>query len=190
VGVNLLREGLDLPEVSLVCIVDADKTGFLRSETSLIQTMGRAARNVNSIVIMYADSVTDQMQAAIDETERRRVRQVAYNEMHGITARTIEKAIRRGIETELRASKTARGAVGLAAQPEEHDRLELTRILEAEMLEAAERLEFERAAELRDQIAAIKAMPGAGPVAEPQPAAAQRPGGRSRGRRSRRRARS
>jgi excinuclease ABC subunit B len=190
VGVNLLREGLDLPEVSLVCIVDADKTGFLRSETSLIQTMGRAARNVNSIVIMYADSVTEQMQAAIDETERRRVRQITYNETHGITARTIEKAIRRGLETELRASKTARGAVGMAAQPEEHDRLELTRILEAEMLEAAERLEFEKAAELRDQIAAIKAMPGAGPVPEPQPAAAQRPGGRGRGRRSRRRARS
>jgi excinuclease ABC subunit B len=159
VGVNLLREGLDLPEVSLVCIVDADKAGFLRSETSLIQTMGRAARNVNSQVVMYADTVTTQMQAAIDETERRRQRQLAYNQEHGITARSIRKAIRRGIEQELAASKTARSAVGLAADTEQHDRDELIRILTEEMLEAAQRLEFEKAAEIRDQIEVLKSMP-------------------------------
>jgi excinuclease ABC subunit B len=164
VGVNLLREGLDLPEVSLVCIVDADKAGFLRSETSLIQTMGRAARNVNAEVIMYADTVTEQMQAAIDETERRRARQQAYNQEHGITARTIRKAIRRGIEQELSARKTARAAAGSAREPETHDRDELIRILTHEMLEAAGRLEFEKAAELRDQIEVLKEMPKLNPV--------------------------
>ena len=159
VGVNLLREGLDLPEVSLVCIVDADKAGFLRSETSLIQTMGRAARNVNARVIMYADRITDQMRAAIDETERRRERQAAHNKKHGITARTIQKAIRRGLEQELEARKTARAAVGPQARQDEYDRDELIQILQREMFEAAERLEFETAARLRDQIASIKLMP-------------------------------
>jgi excinuclease ABC subunit B len=173
VGVNLLREGLDLPEVSLVCIVDADKTGFLRSETSLIQTMGRAARNVNSQVIMYADTVTEQMQAAIDETERRRKRQLAYNQEHGITARTIRKAIRRGLEQELSASKTARSAVGLAADTEQHDRGELVRVLTEEMMDAAQRLEFEKAAELRDQIEVLKAMPQLGPAGTPKPGEAR-----------------
>jgi excinuclease ABC subunit B len=162
VGVNLLREGLDLPEVSLVAIVDADKTGFLRSTTSLIQTMGRAARNVNSHVIMYADEVTPQMQQAIDETTRRRSRQVAHNEAHGITATTVRKAIRRGIERELAARKTARAAVGPPPAEDEYDRDELIAQLEKEMLEAAERLEFERAATLRDQVAELKAMPDYG----------------------------
>ncbi len=156
VGVNLLREGLDLPEVSLLCIIDADKSGFLRSESSLIQTMGRAARNANAQVIMFADTVTEQMEAAIDETQRRRLKQLAYNKDHGITARTIEKAIRRGIETELKGRDTARAAVGLATKKEQHDRDELMRILEAEMLEAAERLDFEKAAVIRDQIAALR----------------------------------
>jgi excinuclease ABC subunit B len=163
VGVNLLREGLDLPEVSLVCIVDADKTGFLRSTTSLIQTMGRAARNVNARAILYADTVTPQMQAAIDETERRREKQVAYNEQHGITATTIKKAIRRGIELELKARRTARAAVGTPGtetlREQEYDREELIELLEKEMLEAADALEFEKAAKLRDRIAEIKDSP-------------------------------
>jgi len=162
VGVNLLREGLDLPEVSLVCIVDADKTGFLRSTTSLIQTMGRAARNVNARAILYADTVTPQMQAAIDETERRREKQLAYNKEHGITATTIKKAIRRGIELELSARRTARAAVGAASESRreaEFDREELIETLEKEMLEAADALEFEKAARLRDRIAEIKESP-------------------------------
>ena len=161
VGVNLLREGLDLPEVALVCILDADKTGFLRSETSLIQTMGRAARNANSEVIMYADHVTEQMQVAIDETQRRRSIQMAYNEEHGITPDTIRKAVRDGIERELSARKRAREAVGLASKKaeKEFDRLELIAQLEAEMLEHAQNLEFERAAKLRDQIRELKDMP-------------------------------
>lgn len=159
VGVNLLREGLDLPEVSLVCIMDADKTGFLRSETSLIQTMGRAARNVNAMVVMYADEVTPQMQLAIDETERRRAKQVAYNTAHGITPETIKKAIRRGIEQELKARKTARAALAPQKREQEYDREELIGMLETEMLEAAQQLEFEKAAKLRDQIKQLKAMP-------------------------------
>ncbi|MCA9290917.1 MAG: excinuclease ABC subunit UvrB [Phycisphaerales bacterium] len=162
VGVNLLREGLDLPEVALVCILDADKTGFLRSETSLIQTMGRAARNVNSRVIMYADTITPQMQAAIDETERRREKQMAYNEAHGITPETIVKAIRSGIERELSGRRTAREALSGRQSEQEYDRTELVTLLEKEMLEAAARLEFERAASLRDQVAQLKAAPDYG----------------------------
>lgn len=157
VGVNLLREGLDLPEVSLVCILDADKTGFLRSPTSLIQTIGRAARNVGGAVILYADTVTPAMQAAIDETDRRRDKQRAYNELHDITPATIRKAIRRGIELELQARKTARAAV--ATSEEQYDAAELLDMLEDEMLKAAQGLEFERAADLRDQINHIKANP-------------------------------
>jgi len=158
VGVNLLREGLDLPEVSLVAILDADKTGFLRSETSLIQTMGRAARNANAEVVMYADVVTPQMQSAIDETQRRRRIQMDHNQKHGITPETITKAVRRGIEQELSARKTAREAVG-RRPPKEYDRVELIAQLEKEMLERAERLEFEKAAALRDQVRDLKNMP-------------------------------
>ena len=152
VGVNLLREGLDLPEVSLVCILDADQTGFLRSETSLVQTIGRAARHVDAKVILYGDSVTPQMQAAIDETARRRTVQAAYNEEHGITPRTIEKAIRLGIDRELKAHRTAREAIHSGASASETDRDELRERYEQEMLEAADNMEFERAAELRDRI--------------------------------------
>jgi excinuclease ABC subunit B len=158
VGVNLLREGLDLPEVSLVCILDADKQGFLRSTSSLIQTMGRAARNANSMAVLYADKVTPEMQAAIDEVERRRVKQLAYNAEHGITPETIQKAIRRGIEQEVAASRLVREAGGQRTE-QAWDRAELITELEREMLAAAGNLEFERAATLRDKLQKVKAMP-------------------------------
>jgi excinuclease ABC subunit B len=154
VGVNLLREGLDLPEVALVCILDADKEGFLRSPTSLIQQMGRAARNAAGKVVMYADKMTAAMAGAIGETERRRVKQLAYNAEHGITPATIEKGIRRGLEEQLRARKTARQAV--AAGEQEYEVGELVATLEAEMLEAAQELHFEKAAAIRDQVLALK----------------------------------
>jgi excinuclease ABC subunit B len=164
VGVNLLREGLDLPEVSLVCILDADKEGFLRSPTSLIQQMGRAARNVNSRVVMYADAMTPAMRAAIDETERRRAKQIAYNKAHGITPTTIKKAIRKGLESVLRGRKTAREAIG--AKEESFDLDELIRMEHESMLEAAGRLEFEKAAALRDRVNALrKAREASGPDA-------------------------
>ncbi len=165
VGVNLLREGLDLPEVSMVAILDADKAGFLRSQTSLIQQIGRAARNVNALVYLYADSVTPAMKQAIDETNRRRVKQLAYNVEHGITPRTIQKEIRRGIEMELRARETARKAIG-AKDDQEYDAGEFIAELEKEMLEAAERLEFEKAALLRDRITELKASPNIGRPSE------------------------
>jgi excinuclease ABC subunit B len=150
VGVNLLREGLDLPEVTLVAILDADKEGFLRSETSIIQTVGRTARNVNGRVILYADTRTESMNRAISETERRRALQLAYNEKNGITPTTIEKEIRRGIEDLLRAREVASEAVRM--DDREMDRTEAVSDLEKEMYAAAERLDFERAAELRDAI--------------------------------------
>ena len=162
VGVNLLREGLDLPEVSLVCILDADKQGFLRSESSLIQTMGRAARNANSLAVMYADQVTREMQAAIDEVERRRAKQLAYNLEHGIDPQTIRKAIRRGIEQELAAQKTVREAVGRKRTEQTFDREELLAKLEEEMLEAARNLEFEKAAQIRDQVSKVRSLPESG----------------------------
>jgi excinuclease ABC subunit B len=157
IGVNLLREGLDLPEVSLVAILDADKEGFLRSETSLVQTIGRTARNVNAEVVLYADKVTDSMRRAIDETERRRELQLDFNREHGITPTTIVKAIRTGLERELEATRIAREAVGEEAQ--EVDRAEMINMLEAEMLAAAEALEFEKAARLRDRIQELKDVP-------------------------------
>ncbi len=154
VGVNLLREGLDLPEVSLVAILDADKEGFLRSATSLIQTIGRCARNVHGQVVLYADRITNAMQKALDETSRRREMQLAYNQEHDITPRTIRKAIRDGLAQQLQARKTAREAI--RASEEEYDRTELIAKLEDEMFEAAEALEFETAARLRDRIAKLK----------------------------------
>ena len=157
VGVNLLREGLDLPEVSMVAILDADKAGFLRSETSIIQMIGRAARNVNALVYLYADSITPAMQKAMDETTRRRAIQVAYNQAHGITPATIQKAIRNTLESEIKARKTVQEAIH--ATDNEVDRTELVRLLEEEMLESARNLEFERAAQLRDKIQEIKGAP-------------------------------
>ena len=151
VGVNLLREGLDLPEVSLVAILDADKEGFLRSETSLMQTIGRSARNVNAKVILYADKVTNSMQRAIEETRRRRKMQQAYNEEHGITPETIQKSIRMGIESEVAAHAQANAAVGHGDETQ-YITEEYLSELEAEMMAAAEALEFERAAALRDRI--------------------------------------
>jgi excinuclease ABC subunit B len=157
VGINLLREGLDLPEVSLVAILDADKAGFLRSETSLIQTIGRAARNVNAKVILYADSITPAMQKAMDETLRRRQLQLRFNADHGITPTTIQKEIRTGIESEMKARRTVREAIH--ENIDQFDQSELIRLLEEEMLEAAKNLEFERAAQLRDKINEMKGLP-------------------------------
>jgi excinuclease ABC subunit B len=154
VGVNLLREGLDLPEVNLVCILDADKQGFLRSPTSLIQQMGRAARNAESTVVMYADVMTPAMKEAIEETERRRAKQIAYNLANGITPQTIRKAIRQGMDMELKARRTARDAVQTSEQSFEVE--ELIAQLQQEMLDAANALEFEKAGALRDQIAKLK----------------------------------
>jgi len=159
VGVNLLREGIDLPEVSLVAIFDADKEGFLRSDRSLIQTIGRTARNVNAEVVLYADSVTPSMQRAIEETKRRRELQIAYNEAHGITPATIQKAIKRGITEEIEARKLVREVAGQADE-KSFATQEFLAELEAEMLAAAESLDFERAAELRDRILKLKKQMG------------------------------
>ncbi len=157
VGINLLREGLDLPEVSMVAILDADKEGFLRSETSLIQTIGRTARNVNATVFLYADKVTESMQKAIDETDRRRKIQIQYNKEHNITPETIRKEIRSGLALELKARQKAREAVQF--EPDEFEKVELAGQIEKEMLEAAEALDFERAAVLRDQLRELKELP-------------------------------
>ncbi len=159
VGINLLREGLDLPEVSLVAILDADKAGFLRSETSLIQTIGRAARNADAKVILYADKTTPAMQAAMDETDRRREKQVAYNTEHGITPQTIKKSLRHSIESEVKARKTVREAVKEKIEGDDLGREQLISLLEDEMLQAAQNLEFERAAQLRDKVNELKGAP-------------------------------
>jgi excinuclease ABC subunit B len=157
VGVNLLREGLDLPEVAAVAILDADKEGFLRSQTSLIQTIGRAARNVNATVFLYADTVTNSMQKAIDETKRRRKIQVQYNKDHNITPETIRKEIRKSLTEQIKARKTARQAVRFS--DEEFEKVELVAQIETEMFEAAKNLDFERAAFLRDQLKELKDLP-------------------------------
>lgn len=148
VGINLLREGLDLPEVSLVAILDADKEGFLRSETALIQTIGRAARNADGQVILYADKITPSMRRAMDETERRREKQNAYNEAHGITPKTIRKDVRQLLENAEPAKRDAKPV----KQMTKSERLQLISKLEKQMKEAAKMLEFELAATLRDQI--------------------------------------
>ncbi len=157
VGVNLLREGLDLPEVSAVAILDADKEGFLRSETSLIQTIGRTARNVNATVFLYGDTVTKSMQKAIDETNRRRKIQLEYNRRHNITPETIKKEIRKGLAGQISARRVARQAVRLGHG--EYEKVELANQIEKEMLEAAQALDFERAAFLRDQLRQLKELP-------------------------------
>jgi len=157
VGVNLLREGLDLPEVSCVAILDADKEGFLRSQTSLIQTIGRTARNVNATVLLYADTVTESMRKAIDETGRRRTIQLAYNQEHNITPETIKKEIRNSLTEQIKARRVAQEAIRLGDS--EYDKVELAGQIEREMLEAAEALDFERAAVLRDQLRELKELP-------------------------------
>jgi excinuclease ABC subunit B len=184
IGINLLREGLDLPEVSLVAILDADKEGFLRSPRSLIQTIGRAARNVRGHVVMYADRVTDAMKHAIGETNRRRALQEDYNKEHGITPATVVKAILdmsptsgardyyavpKGPPKTAAAAQAAREAMDIADQIE---------ALRQEMFAAAENLEFEKAARLRDQLRTLKASQGVDDLA---PVEATRPG-RSNGR--------
>ncbi|HEY2954322.1 MAG TPA: excinuclease ABC subunit UvrB [Candidatus Eisenbacteria bacterium] len=211
VGINLLREGLDLPEVSLVAILDADKEGFLRSERSLIQTAGRAARNVNGRVILYADTETESMRRALDETTRRRTKQLEYNRVHGITPRSVEKSVDEVMRTTSVAD--AKGASAgdevqalLSAIDEEGPQAILSR-LEAEMLEAARRLEFERAASLRDRIEEVRATlanaermgltpaesaagaAAGGPEGARRASAARRGAGPGRGRRHTRRAR-
>jgi excinuclease ABC subunit B len=170
VGVNLLREGLDLPEVSLVAVLDADQQGFLRSHTSLIQTIGRTARNAHGTVILYADTQTDAIQKTIQETARRRERQLAYNAAHGITPTTIQSAIKSGIEEVVRASREAEYAVG--APRAALDLAERVRELEGEMYAMADGLRFEEAARLRD---AILELQGKG---SPRASAARRTAGR------------
>jgi excinuclease ABC subunit B len=158
VGVNLLREGLDLPEVSLVAILDADKEGFLRGETSLVQTIGRAARNVNGRVLMYADKETDAMRAAMSETDRRRAIQIAYNEEHGITPETVKKGISE--MSELLAMEDRAPARRRRKRTERWDspeELEKTIVsLEEEMLAAADDLRFEEAGRIRDELKELR----------------------------------
>ena len=157
VGINLLREGLDIPEIGLVAILDADKEGFLRSKTSLVQTIGRAARNADGHVVMYADTMTDSMRGAIEETNRRRAIQQKYNEEHGITPQTVRKAVRELIAISKKATGRASGRI--EKDYESMSRAELEKLLEAmtrSMHTAAAELDFEKAAELRDEIRRIR----------------------------------
>lgn len=156
VGINLLREGLDLPEVSLVAVLDADKEGFLRSGTSLIQVAGRAARNINGEVILYADSVTESMKKTIDITNKRREKQLAFNREHGIKPETVKKVIKEGIEAYKQAKEIVQDATG--ETEEEYDIMEVITQLEEDMEEAARNLQFEKAIVYRDQIARLKKM--------------------------------
>ena len=159
VGVNLLREGLDIPEVSLVVITDADKEGFLRSETSLIQTIGRAARNADSKVIMYADKMTDSMKFAIEETARRRKIQTEYNKEHGIIPKTIIKPVENNLLTMLASFRNVEDVVAETMAQEHIATKDLPKIiarLEKEMKKSAGLLDFERAAEIRDKLTALR----------------------------------
>ena len=156
VGINLLREGLDIPEITLVAILDADKEGFLRSATSLIQTIGRAARNAEGHVIMYADTITDSMREALDETNRRREIQMKYNEEHGITPQTIKKAVRDLISI---SKVIAKEEVRFEKDPESMTKKELEKLIgeiQKKMQKAAADLNFEAAAELRDKMLELK----------------------------------
>jgi excinuclease ABC subunit B len=161
VGINLLREGLDIPEVSLVAILDADKEGFLRAERSLIQTIGRAARNLNGRAILYADKITESMRKAIDETERRRTKQLTFNVEHGIVARSINKKIKElidGVYGEKSAKDDLKSATEAAAVEamSEKDLAKRIKLLEKQMLDHARNLEFEKAARVRDQLALLR----------------------------------
>jgi excinuclease ABC subunit B len=164
VGINLLREGLDLPEVSLVAILDADKEGFLRSETSLIQTAGRAARHLNGEVILYADVMTDSIKKFLAVTEKRRARQLAYNKEHNITPRSVSRAVEESLATYESNRETAAGVLKDAKL--DVDLTQTISELETEMLKAAEDLQFEKAALLRDQIKELKRMIDGGPSEE------------------------
>jgi excinuclease ABC subunit B len=164
VGINLLREGIDIPEVSLVAILDADKEGFLRAERSLIQTIGRAARNLNGKAILYADRITESMKKAMGETERRRAKQIAFNEEHGITPKSIVKKVRDlidGVYSE-KSGKEAERLEQAALQKakvedmSEKDIAKAIKQLEKQMMEHARNLEFEKAAQVRDQLAILK----------------------------------
>ena len=161
VGINLLREGLDIPEVSLVGILDADKEGFLRAERSLIQTIGRAARHINGMAILYADTMTDSMKAAIGETERRRAKQLAYNTAEGITPRGVQKRIKDIIDgvVDLDEGRKEMKAAQARAKYEQMGGKDLEKelkLLEKQMLDAAKNLEFEKAADLRDRLYKLK----------------------------------
>ena len=150
VGINLLREGLDLPEVALVAILDADKEGFLRSETSLVQTIGRAARNVDGRVILYGDTLTESMARAVSETNRRRAIQEEYNRIHGITPESVRNTIHSVLEITRRVEETSAAALS------DEEKEALMRQIEDEMLSAAQGLEFERAAQLRDRLLELR----------------------------------
>jgi excinuclease ABC subunit B len=164
VGINLLREGLDLPEVSLVAVLDADKEGFLRSERSLIQTIGRAARNLNGVAILYADQITDSMKRAIDETERRRAKQIAFNEANGITPKGVQKKIKEMIDGvySAAAQKAMLNDNGLSEEVAKVEGMSEKQIskeikrLEKLMVDHAKNLEFEKAAQVRDQLHVLK----------------------------------